>query len=188
MDGNEIFTYNNNSLGFTWLDFWKFQYSNIDNLKESIAEFLVAKALGIDTPHNTSYWTLFDILYRNTRIEVKQTAYYHPWNENGNVSNARIFDIKKANSSYENEKSPNIYERQNDIYVFCLNNGNTKETSNPLELSNWEFYIIPTSVINEQCQNNKTVSLGRIRSMGFSHFEFGQIKAEIDRIIDELHK
>lgn len=184
MTGEEKFIFNGNDLPFDYLDFWQFQYSNIYNLQEYIAEFLVAKALGTNKPYNTDYWTLYDISYRNKRIEVKQTSYYHPWNEGSKVSEQRTFNISKANSNYETVGSENRFERQNDIYVFCLLNGNTKETSYPLNLNNWEFYVVPTTFINEHCGDNKTVSLGRIRNFGFKALCFDEIKAEVDSVID----
>ena len=186
MTGKEKFELDGKFLGFDFKDFWEFQYSNIYNMQETIAEFLVAKSLGLNDSYNTDYWTLFDVLYRDTRIEVKQTSYYHPWNEGGKVSQVRYFGITKANSNYEDDGGENKFERQNDIYVFCLNTGETKETSYPLNLNNWEFYIIPTSFINEHCGNNKTISLSRIRNLGFKAFRFDEIKSEIDRIIDNL--
>lgn len=186
MNGKEKFTFDGKDTGFDMLDFWRFQFSNIYNLQEYIAEFLVAKALGINEAYNTEYWTLYDIPYREKRIEVKQTSYYHPWNKDGKVSSQRYFGITKANSSYEDSSEENRYERYNDIYVFCLNTGNTKEESYPLNINNWEFYIVPTSFINEHCGDNKTISLSRIRNMGFVAKRFDEIRAEIDDIIDRI--
>jgi len=183
--GNEKFIFNNNELDFGISDFWIFKYSNIYNLQEVIAEFIVEKALNIEKPHNTDSWTLFDILYRNCRIEIKETSYYHPWNENGKISNQRCFGITKANGSYENNDIENKFERQNDIYVFCLNTGMTKETSNPMNLNNWEFYIVPTYVINEKCGNNKTISLNKVRQLTKA-ITYDKLKESIDNLIDNL--
>lgn len=184
LKGDEQFTCGGCSLGFGVLDFWRFQYASLHNQKECIAEFLIAKALEIENPYNADQWTLFDILYRNTRIEVKQTSYYHNWNAEGKVSSKRTFGITKANSKYgENENS---YERKNDIYVFCLNTGNTAEASNPLIMENWEFYIVPTSVINAECKDNKTVSLERVRKLASNKTDYSEIKAVIDGMIDQM--
>ena len=183
MNGNENFSLNNKEMDFGILDFWKYKYSNVWNMQEYIAEFIIEKALGMEKSHNTDSWTLYDILYRNTRIEVKETSYYHPWNEDGNISSQRTFGITMANSRYENEIEENKFERQNDIYVFCLNTGQTKEESNPMNLNNWEFYIIPTKTINEECGKNKTISLNRIRKMT-SVVKYEEIKNKIDEIID----
>ena len=184
MDGKDLFELDGKTLDFSYMDFWKFQFSNIYNLQEYIAEFLVAKSLGVTESFNTDHWTLYDVFYRNTRIEVKQTSYYHPWNEGGKVSDVRVFGITKANSNYESAAEDNRYERQNDIYVFCLNTGKTKEESYPLNLNNWEFYVVPTTFINEHCGDNKSISLNRLRSFGFAPLRYDEIKKAVDNIID----
>ena len=187
MTGKEAFVLDGDALGFVFLDFWRFHYSNIYSLHGEIAEFVVARALGVTEAQNSAYWTLWDTNYRNKRIEVKATAYYHLWNESGNVSKQRTFGITMANGSYDPAKSGNSeFCRQNDVYVFCLNTGDTRESSNPLNLNNWEFYIVPTVVINEKCGNNKTISLGRIKSLGFSAKRYDEIRTEIDKIIDTM--
>ena len=187
MTGSEKFEYDGKSLGFSFLDYWKFHYSNIYDLQDSIAEFIVAKALDIHKSQNDQYWTLWDFKYNGLRIEIKETSYYHSFNKDGKVSQKRTFGISKANGSYDpNVSGNNELCRQNDIYVFCLNTGYTKEESYPLNLNNWEFYIVPTAVINEKCENNKTISLGRIKSLGFSAKRYDEIRTEIDKIIDTM--
>ena len=187
LTGKENFELNGKPLGFDMLDFWKFEFSNIYDMQDEISEFIVAKALGIDVPYNKEMWTLYDVSYRDARIEVKETSYYHPWNKDGNVSNQRSFGITKANSSYEHPDQPNRFERQNDIYIFCVVNGETRETSNPLVLDNWDFYIVPTYVINEKCKNNKTISLNRIINLGYNPIRFDMLKQEVDLVIDEIN-
>lgn len=187
MKGDEKFLYQGKCLDFDYRDFWEFQYSNIYSLHGEIAEFIVARALGVNEAQNSEYWTLWDTTYRGKRIEVKATAYYHLWNTDGSISKQRTFGITKANGAYDAEKSGNCdFCRQNDIYVFCLNLGSTKDSSYPLDLSNWEFYVVPTSFINENCRNNKTISLGRIKSFGFSAKAYGELKSEIDNIINAM--
>lgn len=176
ISGEQIFSYNKKSIGLSLKDFWQFQFSNIWDLQEHIAEFLVAKALGLDKPYNRSGWTPFDILYKGKRIEVKETGYFYSWQEDGKTSERRSFRI---NQTY-NEK--HIKERQNDIYVFCLNTGKTKEESNPLELEHWEFYIVPTMVINEKCGTNKTISLERVRKFA-TCTSYENLRLEMDKHI-----
>lgn len=185
MNGKEKFKFKNEELSFDLLDFWKYKYSNIYNLQEYIAEYLVEKALEMECSYNADSWTIFDILYRNIRIEIKQTSYYHPWNEGGKISNQRTFGITMANSNREDITSvENKFERQNDIYVFCLNTGKTKETANPMDISNWEFYVVPTKIINAECGNNKSISLNKVRKLGVEVGYF-RLKQYIDYLIDE---
>lgn len=190
--GKEPFVDNGKPVGLTLLDYWQYQHSNIFNNYDSIAEFLVGKALGLQAPTNKQYWTLWDIDYcpdwledRMVRVEVKETSYYHPWSEN-HISKARTFSIAPGNLGYYEEHARRI-ERQCDIYVFCLNVGETKEESYPLDVNNWEFYVVPTRLINEKCyRNQKTITLGRIRNLeGIERIPYEGIKEEVDRLIRE---
>lgn len=184
--GKTPFTSSGKELGFTMSDFWEYQYTNIWDMQEYIAEFLVGKALRIDHPMNTDGWTLYDLEYRGKRIEVKETSYYHSWQEKwyeGRVSPVRTFDIHKSYSSYKDNTSE--LKRNNDIYVFCLNTGVDRETSNPLCMENWEFYVVPTSVINAECKDQKSVSLGRIRQFAKA-CRFEELREVIDETIEKI--
>lgn len=186
---NTPFVNGNESLGITMLDFWKYQYSNIYDMQEYIAEFIVGKALGIDEPMNRDGWTLWDIDYQGKRIEVKQTSYYHSWQEkiaNGKISQQRTFSITPAFARYKD--STTSYERQNDIYVFCLNIGTNEEESYPLDMANWEFYVVPTSVINENCTPaQKSISLGKVRKLA-PLTKYEELKNVIDSICEAIKK
>lgn len=183
LKGDEKFVLNGHPTDMDILDFWRFRYSERFDLQDTIAEYIVSKALGIDKATNTEMWTLFDILYRGKRIEIKETSYFHAWQSDEEPkSNTRVFSITKAYGKYKDSSS--VFERQNDIYVFCLNTGKTRETSDPLILEHWEFYVVPTSLINKECGDGKTVSLGRLRKMVKS-VGYGELKAAVDRIVDE---
>ena len=183
LTGQEQFTLGGNSIGFSVLDFWAFQHSNIWDVQEEIAEFIVAKALGQDMPYNKNGWTLWDMNYREKRIEVKETGYYHSWRTDGKVSQQRTFGITKAYSRYKDNSSE--FKRQDDIYVFCLILGETREASNPLVLENWRFWVVPTSTINRLCGDNKTISLGRVKRITNQENGVGyrDLREEVDRII-----
>lgn len=186
LTGQEQFTLNGESIGFSVLDFWAFQLSNIWDVQEEIAEFIVAKALGQDMPYNKNGWTLWDMNYRGKRIEVKETGYYHSWRTDGKISQQRTFGITKAYSLYKNRHSE--FKRQNDIYVFCLNTGETEEASNPLVLENWRFWVVPTSTINRLCGDNKTISLGRVKRIARlkEGLGYGELREAVDKVIDEI--
>lgn len=188
LSGKEQFVFDGKSVGLDMLDFWKFEFSNVYDLQDEISEFIVAKALGIDVPYNKDLWTLYDIRYRDVRIEVKETSYYHPWNEDGKISEQRVFGITKANSSYEHPDEENRYERQNDIYIFCVVNGITRDTSNPLVLDNWDFYVVPTEVINEKCKDNKSITLKKIHKLGFEPIKYDTLKEKVDQEVEEFLK
>ena len=174
------FTDGGKPIGLTALDYWRFQFSNIWDAQEEVAEFIVAKALEMDLPFNKNGWTPYDIDYKGKRVEVKATSYFHSWRGDGAVSQQRVFSIAEAYGQHnESRETP---ERLNDVYVFCLNTGETKEDSDPFEMNHWEFYVIPTTVINRLCGKNKTISLGRVRTItNRPHgIDFAALKAAVD--------
>ncbi len=181
LKGTECFTYNGHEINMTIQDFWKWHFSEIYDLQDKIAEFIVATALGLDEPYNVGSWTLYDIDYHGVRIEVKETSYYHAWQTDEEPkSQLRTFGITKAYSEYQDNTSE--FKRQNDIYVFCLNIGETRETSNPMKLENWEFYIVPTSTINECCGDAKSISLNRLKKLT-NPVAYDELRSEIDELI-----
>jgi hypothetical protein len=181
LSGEEKFTFEDQETEMTMLDLWRWHYSDIFDLQEKIAEYIVAKALGNKTPDNTGNWTLYDIAYKGLRLEVKETSYYHSWQTDEEPkSKQRVFGINKAYSKYQDNTSE--YARQNDIYIFCLNTGNAKADSNPLQLEHWEFYVIPTSTINKECGDGKTISLSRVRKLT-EKVDYLHLKDKIDNTI-----
>lgn len=180
LSGSESFTISNQPAGFSVIDFWRFQFSNIWDIQDQIAEFIVACALGQTEPYNKNGWTLWDINYKGRRIEAKETAYFHSWRSDEKVSKQRTFNINKAHSSYKVRTSES--KRQNDIYVFCLNTGETREESNPLILDHWRFWVIPTETINRVCGNNKSVTFSRIQKLtGLKNgIGYDEIRAAVD--------
>lgn len=184
--GNESFLNGGQSIGLTLLDFWRFQFSNIFDLQEHIAEFLVAKALELDEPHNRDGWTLWDIVYRGIRIEVKETGYYYSWQKNDHKHDTpRSWDIHETFVKDEKSNPTGQKERQNDIYVFCLNTGETPEDSDPLELTHWEFYVVETAILNQKCKDQKSISLSRVQDLT-NKVPYTDLKKAIDALIVEL--
>lgn len=163
LNGDEPFIENGDEKDFSVSDFWRYMYSNIYDNTGDIAEFIVAMALGINHSYKKYGWTLYDIDYKNLRIEVKATQYYQIWEKNGKISKQRRFGIGMAHSIEGDKESPLV--RNNDVYVFCLNKGTTFATSNPLVVDNWRFWVIPTTIINKVCRSQKTINLHKVKSL-----------------------
>lgn len=180
--GDEVFTLNGKPTEMNILDFWRWHFCERFDLQDKFAEYIVAKALGLTAADNVGVWTLFDILYREKRVEVKETSYLHAWQSDEEPkSKVRNFGINKAYSEYKDNASE--YKRQSDIYVFCLNTGETRQEADPLRLENWEFYIIPTSKINELCGDAKSISLSRVRKIAHQ-CTYKEIRNVVDGMID----
>ena len=183
LNPSKAFTNNGAPLGFTAMDYWRFQFSNIWDLYEEVAEFIVNKALGMEKPFNKNGSTLYDIDYKGKRVEVKATAYYHSWRKEGEYSVSRTFSIAETLGQHNERKDER--ERQNDVYVFCLNTGKNQNDADPFEMSHWKFYVVPTSIINRECGHNKSITLGRLRSITPDKGKviFNQLKTAIDEAL-----
>lgn len=162
--------------------FYDWAYSDllVNNQRGHFAEYLVAVALGI-TDQKRLEWDPYDLLYGNIKIEIKSAAYVQSWEQNKPSSIG--FDIKPTRDwNLEENKREETYQRQSDVYVFCHLKHKDKETINPADVTQWDFYIAPTALLNEKFKDQKRVSLSVLRESGFEPIEFQNIKSKIDAI------
>ena len=150
---------NNVSIG----DFWGWAYSDIlVNTNRSVfAEFLVGTALDIVGALRVE-WDYVDLHYKDKTIEVKSSAYMQSWEQN-----------KPSTIKYDIEKRKHVdvacdYVPDNngkpvrfaDCYVFCLySEKDISKKENVLDISSWEFYVLPTSIVDDRFGNQKSISL-----------------------------
>lgn len=190
---DETFMHKGKAL-FSVLDFWRYAYSQLEGLSDTLAEFLVARALGIEKAENVNYWTAYDMAYRNKRIEVKSTRYVHPWNTR--ISKIRTFSIEPTNSDYWGSSKIGInngkrLSRQSEIYVFCLNSNMDIENNNPLKVDDWVFFVVPTFEINNCCEDNpeqKKISLNVVKRLAKGGVAFDALKSSVDAAIEKSDK
>ena len=148
--------------GVTILEYWQWAYSGIVGNTErgNLAEFLVAQALDIATDVRND-WEDFDLTTKDgTKIEVKSSAIVQSWRQ------TRIypprFSIRKTLPTWD--YSSTTKQRYADIYVFCLLAHLDKETINPMDVSQWEFYALRTDVIDRDLGDAQSISLRDLRS------------------------
>ncbi len=162
-NGEENFISSGKSLNFQLTDFWKWSLSDlVSNATRGIlAEFLVASALGVSSGVRKE-WDAFDVLLPNgTKIEVKSAAYLQSWSH-AKLSNIS-FTIRQtyAWDSATNKLALEL-RRQADIYIFCLLKHLEKETLDPMNLDQWQFYLLPSKTLDEKVPKQKTISLAKL--------------------------
>lgn len=150
-------------------DFWRWSGSNLleNTYRGMLAEFLVARALELDSITRAE-WGLYDLLYGDIRIEVKSSAYIQSW-EQAELYKPR-FDIHVPVSEGK---------RQSDVYIFSLLNEKERDKINPLDLNQWDFYIVKTSAINSTFDSQKSVALSMVEPIAIK-VKFGEIKKAVD--------
>ena len=164
--GNENFTFDDKLTDFQLNDFWKWQASDLLNntLRGALAEFIVAKALNINTNIPREDWNEYDLLFGGKyKIEIKASAYIQSWEQKQNSK--IIFSISPSrawDSSVGYSEDP---KRHSDLYVFCLFAEKDREKANPLILDKWEFYPVLTMELNKCFQQQKTIGISSIKRL-----------------------
>ena len=150
-------------IGCSLLDFWKWSASDLvsNATRGRLAEFIVAKAL--DIPIHTTVrdeWAAYDLAGPGgVKVEVKSAAYLQSWHQNRPspiqfaVPKARAWDPDTNVLSAEPK-------RQAEVYVFAvLKEREDKDKLDPLDVDQWEFYVIPTATLNARTRNQYSITL-----------------------------
>ena len=106
------------------------------------------------------------------------------------MSQQRSWSIRKTHEKENDMTSPLV--RNNDVYVLVLITGENAVDANPLKLEHFKFWVIPTKLINDECGNNKSISLGKVKRLAkMRHFPengigFADLHRAVDEVIDSL--
>ena len=157
LSGDEELTDSTSSKRFTVHDFWAWSSSDLlSNTKRGVfAEFIVAADFDV-VGDVRAEWDAYDLTTKSgTKVEVKSAAYLQSWHQDAVSSIGFSVAKSQAWDPSTNKFSPEK-RRQADVYVFCLLKHQDMSTVNSLDMSQWEFYIVPTATLNERCGDLKT--------------------------------
>ena len=184
------FTHKGKNTCFSILDFWVWAASDFLNniLRGTVAEYIVSQAIEACTPVRIE-WDPIDITMRcppkRIKIEVKSAAYLQSWPQKR--PSAISFNIaKKRPWDPKTNQYGKTRVRSADVYVFCLLTPKDGRTVNPLELTQWEFYILPKRTLNSSLGNQKTVSLSRLKELGAVALGYDQIRNAVLKAYGEV--
>ena len=159
--GQEQLTSNGSTIGIKLIDFWKWSVSDLisNATRGRLAEFIVASALGIDMENVRDEWSAYDLISpEGIKIEVKSAAYIQSWHQR---------DFSKINFSIKTarywDRSTNVQHptpsRHSDFYVFCLLKHQDQPTLDPMNLDQWEFYVVSTVEISNYKRSQSSITL-----------------------------
>jgi hypothetical protein len=131
-------------------------------LRGIVAEFLVARALGITSGARVE-WDAVDLrTAEGIDVEVKCSGFVQTWTQQ--ALSRPSFDIAVKRSW---ESTTNTYTttpgRPANVYVFALHHHRERATADPLDVSQWSFYILPTVVLNTQFAGQKRLGLAQLQ-------------------------
>lgn len=176
--------------GATLGDYWRWSSSSVlDNTERGIvAEFLVANALGLTNEPRVE-WGSYDLKTREgLKIEVKSSAYLQSWQQK-KYSTVK-FGIARTKEAWDpatgESHSHDPAKRIADIYVFCLLEHRDKTTVDPLDTRQWEFYVVPTSRINQEKPLGKTIGLKALQGLTGRPSQYSDLLVTITRVAESL--
>jgi len=172
MTGSEPFV----GIDGTVTDFWRFAMSDFrtNNLRGYLAEYLVARA--VESKQSRVEWHSHDVITPDgITIEVKSSAYLQAWAQRG-VSTITFSGLRgkkwTPEANYAAEQTYNA-----EVYVFCVNTATDHATYNPIDVSQWDFYVISKLILSALGQ--KTLSLSRVRSLSGGVVAFSDLGAAV---------
>ncbi len=155
LSGEEVF----NQVGATVSDFWRWAVNDLrmNIVRGTLAEFLVARALGVDTSLPRRELENYDlVLADGTKIEVKSSGYWQSWKQKGpTVPKFAGLITRKL------DDETNVYtvEREvwADVYVFALQRCEAPDDYDVLDVDQWRFWVAPAEDIRRE--NRQSVTL-----------------------------
>lgn len=167
----------NNPTGRTLLDFWRWSGSDVlsNAPRGELAEFLVGHALdAIRSPSEA--WASYDLETRDgIRVEVKSAAYVQSWCQN-KLSQIR-FSIRRTLDEEWTKR-----DRHSDVYVFALLAEKDKGKIDPLDIGQWEFYVIPTRELNEECKDQRSLGINGVRELARGVVPYAELEAKVKSV------
>jgi hypothetical protein len=159
--GSEPFTDGEDSLGFDLLGFWQWSASDLvsNTARGVLAEYLVARALGIDVSGVRDSWAAYDLRTPSgIKVEVKSAAYLQSWHQD-KPSIVSFRTPKTRAWDPDTNRLDAEAKRQADVYVFAILAHRQKSTLNPCDVSQWEFHVLPTAIINQRTRSQHSITL-----------------------------
>jgi hypothetical protein len=182
--GREPFHRAGQPLGFDVLGFWQWSASDLvsNAARGVLAEYLVAKAVGVDTARVRDGWASYDLQTpAGVRIEVKSAAYLQSWRQA--KPSAILFSTRPVRA-WDPETNELAAEprRHADVYVFALHAHRDKATLDPLDVAQWRFYVLPTRVLNERTRSQHLITLRSLEALAGEAVPFEGLREAVERV------
>ena len=153
-------------LGPTLQEFWRWSASDLvgNTTRGILAEFLVAKALQIDLSVRAE-WDAVDLRSGDgLRIEVKSAAYIQSWPQDKH-SAIRFSIARTVGWDARTNRAGNEPRRQADVYVFCLLAQREPSDIDPLDVDQWQFWVVSAANLDDELGDQKSLGLGTLQRL-----------------------
>jgi hypothetical protein len=164
--------------------FWQWACSDLSSntMRGILAEYIVASELGVAS-NTRREWDPYDLETQDgVKLEIKSASYLQTWAQP--KFSEILFDIAPTKGWNARASKPGSESRrQADVYVFCLLHHQEKATLDPLDLGQWTFYLLSTSVLDAKKPKQKKIGLSALLKLNPVQVSFGEIGSAIKKII-----
>lgn len=180
LTGTEQFHSRGAPIGPHLLGFWQWAYSDLvsNTCRGVVAEFLVASALGLADGFRAP-WHPYDLKTADGKtIEVKSASLLQRWRQ---ARHSRVVFAVAESQAEDPETAVFAKERkrQAELYVFALLSHTDKATLDPLDVSQWKFFVLPTRTLNEKRPTALTISLAGLRTLGAKEADYVKLAGAV---------
>ncbi len=181
-EGHEPFHVEGRALAFDLLSFWQWSSSDVvsNATRGVLAEYLVAQALGVAADSIREEWAPYDLkALDGTRIEVKSAAYIQSWHQD---KLSRItFRVPKTHAwNKDTNRQSKTARYQADVYVFALLAHTDQRTLDPLNASQWEFFVVPTTSLDLRKRSQHSIALPSLRTLSGESVNYSRLKQAVE--------
>jgi hypothetical protein len=181
--GAEALHAHSEPLGPTLLDFWRWSASDLLShaVRGALAVYIVSCALGLDDGVRGDDG---DVLLHpdGLRIAVQSASYLEagPYAQDALVR----FPIRSARlwDSSANVLDVNL-TRLADLHVFCLLAHPDAETVDPLDVSQWQFYVVESTLLDAKFPLGESVGLTSLRGLGVLPIPYGELLPDVAQYV-----
>lgn len=152
-----------------------------NNVRGYLAEFMVARAVGAVAPRVE--WDSWDVTSPDgVRIEVKTSGYIQAWAQKKlSVPTFRVapaYGWDSSTGAWSDQQSLNAH-----VYVFCLHTATSHDTYDPLDTSQWKFYVASRAAVG--ARTTRQVGLATLRKVAGDPVTYGELGVAIAGRVDK---
>lgn len=165
--GSEPLHSNGSPIGGSLLDFWQWSSSDLvsNATRGRLAEYLVHRAVDSREENVRSEWDAFDLTTpEGIAVEVKSAAYVQSWHQY-QLSRVVFRTPKSRGWSADTNVLDELPRRQARVYVFALLHHTDKTSIDPLNIRQWTFYVLPTSVLDARARSQDSITLKSLQQL-----------------------
>ena len=167
-------------LGFDLLGFWKWSVSDLvsNATRGRLAEYIIATAIGAADGVRDE-WAAYDLLDpRGISIEVKSAAYIQSWHQD-QPSTICFTCAPSFAWDPETNRQSDVKRRQAEVYVFALLAHQHQARLDPLDVAQWEFFVVPTVTLDRRERSQHSITLKSLRELHGPPVDYAGLKDAI---------